>query len=90
MTKRDLGFFLAGISLFIWIGARGQVSEKFDRDQLTNIYSFIENPSFKILTTTPTIDSLIEGQALFVCSSGALSIVARAQGNKYFVNLTKM
>ena len=59
-------------------------------NETANIYRFIEKPTLTVVTSTPSYDSMLEGQIIPVYSNNSMSLIVKGKGRRHFVTLTQI
>lgn len=88
------GYFLGVLTVlcaFFFMGSL-QINNSFKNEQaiseeFTNIYRYLNAPTFRVDTTTPTPSQLSQGQPVWVISNGQVSLFTDINGSTYSVTL---
>ena len=89
-----IGFFLCAM-LFIFSGLSPQIGNNYDTPQeiqtdMRTLFTFRNNPSFRVSLTTPTISEFVnDGELVVVNRTGVVSLFTKVGTSTYSITLNK-
>jgi len=80
--------FLSCLCLVLIMGMAPPINIKTNEE--ANLYKFLEKPFLDILTSTPSYDSMREGQISPIYTNNCMTLMVKGKGRRHFVTLTQI